>query len=1113
MSESAYKIYNDAETDQRTRNEARRIFSRVDQARRSPHSAGIRWPFELLQNALDAGPRNGRPHVEVGLKDDGATLTFQHDGAPFQPNELAALVSGGSSKDYGSEETTGRFGTGFLVTHVLAERVRLRGLLGLDSHCEAFDMTLDRSGDENAILANMERSQEAIRTAVAVADTNGRKSAILEYAHGGSDVFSRGMDELRRTLPYIYGTRQMLGCLELRTSDGQTERWTPTEVVGSAIEGGYLESRQITVVSSTSGSRDLRVLRFSKDEHAAAAALVLTEKTANNTKVLLPCLDAPRVYREYPLRSSGFLPTNLIIDGKFEPDQERGGLLMDDTDNKDLIDEAFVAGVLATQYAVAEQWCNAHWLAYATGPDRGFEAGNSQETGWWIEALGRFVQGVGRSPIVQCESQMLPALAEEVPYADFIVPRLLADGTTAETTVERLWPLVHATKDLLPPVLEVAKDWSVIAEGWRSLDADVPLVSVEKLADCVRDGAETLDELGVEGDARQWLAAFLDVVGECWANREGVKLEALERLMPNQNGRLCSPSDVKRDMGVPVRLKDICASVGYDVREHLLLEGLDQGADDSRLQYATSALADGVPGSLDEEDVVERAIERMGRVLPDAKVCSEVALELKHATVRLLAHLWESKGEDATSVAERVPLLTRSQRAVRSREDRRLMAPVLAWHEDARRFDRAYPPDRVLNDLYCGCDEANVPSVVMPLVHWGLAYADPIVESTVNLQGARLQRLSRMENVEGMAVPPQSLSQVALLTPEVLNRCQENREDAQALLGLVLCYLARHDPAWKEERTVTGTLGGEEVSLALPGALWLADLKVRAWVPVLGEDDKPQKMVASAATLAGLLDPAWLENNDDAIRLLSDWFDFDRLELRLLGIAQDEQDRRQLRDSLAQLVESGGANPQLYKDLAEEVLAKERRGRDVSRYRQLGIAVQEAVGAALRRHDLEVTLVDRGFDYEVDLPSDDVYQDARSGFQLGPFLVEVKATTTGHPRLTPKQAETSAQQRGRYVLCVVDLRAVDEPSDVDWTADNVEGLAKLVPDIGEKVGETYHQVEQATTLDVSIRNESALRYEVAVDIWESGITIDDWVGRIADELKSGTDDGDSSLTP
>ena len=264
-------------------------------------------------------------------------------------------------------------------------------------------------------------------------------------------------------------------------------------------------------------------------------------------------------------------------------------------------------------------------------------------------------------------------------------------------------------------------------------------------------------------------------------------------------------------------------------------------------------------------------------------------------------------------------------------------------------------------------------------------------------------------------------------------------------------------------------------------------------------------MMANAATLTGLLDPIWLQNNDDAIRLLSDWFGFDRLELRLLGIAQDEQARQELRDSLAELVESGGADPQLYKDLAEEVVAREQRQRDVDRCKRLGIAVQEAVAAALRRRDLKVTLVDRGFDYEVDLQSDDIYHDAGSVFELGPYLVEVKATTTGQVRLTPKQAATSASEKERYVLCVVDLRRMDEvdaaDSEGNWAVNNVEELAKLVPTIGDKVGETYDRVELATRLDVSIRNERALRYEVAPKIWQAGLTIDDWVSRITETLR------------
>ena len=159
------------------------------------------------------------------------------------------------------------------------------------------------------------------------------------------------------------------------------------------------------------------------------------------------------------------------------------------------------------------------------------------------------------------------------------------------------------------------------------------------------------------------------------------------------------------------------------------------------------------------------------------------------------------------------------------------------------------------------------------------------------------------------------------------------------------------------------------------------------------------------------------------------------------------------------------------------------------------------MGVALERHNLNVKLVDKGFDYEVALHSDDVIEDAESVFEIGPYLVEVKATTTGHARLTPTQAAMASQTTKRYVLCVVDLRQV---SNVDleqhWTADRVDPLAKLVSNIGGRVGETYECVEVARTLDVGIRNESALRYEVPPEIWESGMSITDWVKTIRSSL-------------
>lgn len=1100
MSQKAYEIYEKALIEQHSRNEARRIRTRVDQARQSPHSAGIRWPFELFQNALDAGPREGRNVVTVRLRREPTKVVFEHDGAPFASDELAALLSGGSSKDFESETITGRFGTGFLVTHVLAERTRLCGLLQVPNGCERFDLTLDRGGDEDAILANIKHSHEAIRAAVPVPDAVNVESAVIEYESGEAEIFALGLHELRRALPYLYGTRGTLGRVELRSGDGVAETWEASQIDQRVIDGAYMEYRTITVTGHELPTRELRVFRFAVEKDASAAALVLVEQTASGPKVKLPDFDAPRVFREYPLRASGFLPVNFVFDGKFDPDQERGGLLMNAND-KGLLKQAFAAGIVAVQHAIAEKWQGAHWLARAACPSSGFDTTNVEETEWWTGQLREFACRLAATPIVECETQFLPAIAQEGPYADFVLPRLLEASGTAETSVERLWPLVAAANQLFPPKSELAVDWTTLVEDWRSIGVTIEMVWVAKLAEWVASDAKTIQELDVKGDAQEWLTVFIDIVGECWSKREGVDVSALSGMMPNQNHRLCSPPELKRDEGVSGPLKDICGDLGYEVRDGLLLDAFEETARRLELHYVQDTLMKAVPRRVDEDDIAAEAVERMGDMLAEGKRCEEVPSKARQASVRLLAHLWEKKGRTAASVACQVPLMTASQRAARWSPDRLFMAPVRSWPESAQPFALAYPPDRVLDEIYAGSEAECVPDMSIPLAEWGIAYTDPVTDIVVNLQDRRLTALNPAVETNGVVVPQVRMSQITLLQPELLNRCQEEIDKAQALLGLVLCCVAKYDPAWKERRTVKGRRSREEVEVSVPGALWLADLKVRAWVPVPGEDDKPQKMVANATTLKHLLDPLWLRDNDDAIRLLSEWFDFDQLELRLLGVVQDAKERQELRNSLAELIEIGGADPQVYANLAQEVEARRQRRQDIKRCRDFGLAVQEAVGAALRRQNLDVKLVDKGFDYEVALRNDDIVHDTGSVFEVGPYLVEVKATTTGQARLTPKQAATAAGSPGRYVLCVIDLRQnLVINLDQDWTADAVEPLARLVPDIGSTVEETYNWVEMATTLEVGIRNESALRYEVSPQIWESGMSISDWVKSIAPKI-------------
>ncbi|MYC85532.1 MAG: hypothetical protein F4X18_08450 [Acidimicrobiia bacterium] len=770
--------------------------------------------------------------------------------------------------------------------------------------------------------------------------------------------------------------------------------------------------------------------------------------------------------------------------------------------DKVLLKEAFTSAGLAVKYALDNKWKDGHVLVEANEPKRGFDTADGTEKEWWRGEFATFARRVAELPIVECSSRMVPAIAKDGPLADFIVPRLLKASSDNETTVERMWPLLEAASELLPVRKELAVAWSHIADGWHSLGLSVSRITVRELPRRVRGESDKLEDLKVDGDAKQWLGHFLDVTGECWKKRSGVDLAVLDRMVPDQNNRLRSPSDLNRESSIPDSLKDICADIGLDIRSRLLLREFDELAAKDGMPHLRYLLEKALPHRMTEEDVIREAVEFLKDALPEDEGCEDTLTEVRQGGVRLLSYLWATKQEQALPIARQVPLITHGEKAVRWSHTRMLLAPIRRWHKVAQPFANAYPPDRILAEMYAGSSSQDLPECVNALVTWGIAIEDPIYTDTPSeLTPRRLAELSSIDTT-GVTVRnnDEEFSQIALLQPEVLNRCREGTQEARALLGLVLCHVAPHDPAWRKTRIVKARRSRQPIDLPVTGALWLADLRVRAWVPIPDEDEKLMPMPANAKTLSELLDPEWLEQNDAAIDLLSEWFEFDQLELRLLGIEPNDKKRERLRNGLARLVELGGADPEFYLSLAEEVEARRSRRRDIEHFRLMGVGVQETIKSAMETYKLNLKLFDRGFDYEVTVPTDDVggIDDLSNRFTVGPYLLEVKATTTGKARLTPLQAKTASNDPDKYVLCVVDLRSFDK-NDLarEWTEAIVKPLAKIVPDIGVRVKGTYSLVEHAKSRSIAIQNESALRYEVPSEVWESGISIADWVSTLS----------------
>lgn len=1101
MSKTALALYEKACSVQAQRTEARRIRTRVRDARADTTGAASRWPFELLQNVHDAGPRASKPRVNVSFKWDGATLLVEHDGTPFELQEVAALLSGGSSKEFEDEETTGRFGTGFMVTHALSCCIDIDIAINAGVQLELAHVCLDRQGDDEAILTNIQASHEAIESAVLLDSIENVPTAQLRYSVDRLAAVAEGFENLRRTLPYLFATCPKLG--DVVVADQQRhETWIAGPADLKRECHPYLSVRQVKAFASDGTVlEDVEVFSCKASAESRVTLITLLKSAEMVPRVLIPEQGFPRLFARFPVRDTGTRPIPVVLDAPFDLPQERDRVLMSDSD-KAMIEQGLTLLPQVVSYATQSNWLHAHRLAHIdrVAPTDG--AGQIHEAAWWNEHLSGIARTLSELAIVKTtERGLAPAVIVENNeasfHANFVLPRFSLKDSDGPS-LDRLWSLVIDAEDVVPPEKGIASEWNQIAEAWQRLGVEVSFLGLAELTNTVRGNATTLDKLGIRGDRLSWIARIIDLVGEWAKSHSAVHSKLLEGLLPDQSGALRSAESICLDQGIDAALKDLVEKIGPRVRSRLLDTGLAKVAKVNDLDSFDHGLGLIVTKSLGTDDLVGDAIGHFDKLVPDgAKITADVAPLLFSARA-MLAYLWGTRGPAFTDAARKIPLWTRSGTVVRCSKGAVMMGPVAEWPKDARAFADAYPPQRVLDDLYAAADDRE--SIGPALGAWRLSVSSPLIEETPSeLRDARLaSMLIDGECIPGLTVGGARFSQIAQLPSELIPRAAADQNHAKLLLGLVLCHIAPADPTWRENQNVAGRRDGKDVSCRVRRSLWLGDLLYRAWLPARGEDGKTISVTASAAALKPLLEPSWLTSNDSAIGLLASHFGFNPLELRITAVATDPVARAKLEEGLAALVQLAGADAGVYATLGEELVARRKSEEDVNRNRTLGLAVQEVVRQCMENRGCQLKLIDHGYDYDVKAPDCDPLLDGTHHLEIGSWMMEVKATTSGDVRMTPTQAERASLEPDRYLLCVVDLRDTsDEERRGPWTPAMVEPRAWIFAHVGTSVAPTWALVTEAVDKEVGIRNEKALRYSVPESIWENGLRLKEWVASLS----------------
>lgn len=482
---------------QRTESEARDIIHDVDRLYTFPEEKKTRWIWELLQNAKDVANPEGIT-ISITLTQD--KLVFAHNGKPFETKHLLAILYKTSTKSLNGEGgTTGKYGTGFVTTHILNKKLIIDGVHTNATGQRRFSLQIDRSAatlDESIALDAMQKSLGITFSEI---QAIGKKSAediqdqsnrfIYNLTSDSYKYAEKGLIELKRNAAFTLLINRSIKRIEVSTPEWSDSFSLHTEVSG-------FPDIQFASTDSENG------LLFQQSEKLIFG---IPAKKNGTTYSLLPLDNQAVLYKEFPLiGTEKFNLPVLLQHSNFHPTELRDGIRTKIT-NRDEPDPSATKNRNALTYFIRcylkfiEQLLpkvqNAHLVAKSGLPEHVDRYSNID---WYEENIQSPIrQFLLSKPIVKTISGAQVKIEE----ARFI----LSDSESRDS----LFDLASSVIPEHLPVKESAWHWSeIIEQELHQWPADVEF-NISHLVALV----ETSIDLNEDGSF-EWLKSLYDFLAQ-----------------------------------------------------------------------------------------------------------------------------------------------------------------------------------------------------------------------------------------------------------------------------------------------------------------------------------------------------------------------------------------------------------------------------------------------------------------------------------------------------------------------------------------------------------------------------------------------------------------------
>lgn len=534
-------------------------------------SAPRRWVWELIQNAKDVRQDNGIDIIiDYNPLAKESFLSFKHTGKPFSADNIRFLIEQISSKDRSNDEvgkrkTTGKFGTGFLTTHLLSETVKVNGIAKEpELDYRKFSILLDRTGyDLPEITDAVQKAKDSVENLDEYPiyhnyiEGNYNTEFIYPLIDTVSlDVVNAGLSDLRKCLPYTLAFVKDICSVEV---ERKIYKNTSTKV--SLGEG--IELVSINIPNEGNGD-DFSIVLLNKNFTTIA---IPVEKLNETINLLSLEKGVPRLFCDFPLvGTEKFAFPAIINNPNFNPTDARDGIFLTTSqrinppaeDNKEYILEAVELYHKLLDFASEKKWGNLYLLAQIKPTSEPLEW---VDENWYRDNILKPIRDkILITEIVNNVNEQLVSIksSDKSPYVWF-------PNSSYKDLRHEIWSLGSCWFPHCLPQETHIEVWNQLI--WKDCDK----LNVDVFASFVEQ-QKSLENLGLVLNSineYDWLNRFYLLI-----KREVAEYDTIinnRAIFPNQYGVFKKKSQLLKDDGTfGDDFKDILFELGNDIRNSLI---------------------------------------------------------------------------------------------------------------------------------------------------------------------------------------------------------------------------------------------------------------------------------------------------------------------------------------------------------------------------------------------------------------------------------------------------------------------------------------------------------------------------------------------------------------